>query len=192
MSVRRDAPAPGAPVDSDQEAAYAVITRRLLLDEARIIGFLPVASRHGAKPIRPYLDRLAATLTAFVATDVAIIPSFDAWTTSPSGSGAPEGKPRLTVREIRPRVVEVLPPSCETSADAALALEQVLTTLSEDFRQVLVDLGGYTAPLGAPTALSLVDGMVFVVSARTARMGALRRLNRAIPDSKQIGAILVG
>jgi hypothetical protein len=192
MSVGRDAPASGAPDDVEQEAAYAAITRRLLLDEARIIGFLSVAGRRAAAPpLRPYLDRLATTLTAFVATDVAIIPSFEAWA-SPAGSAEPESRPRLTVREIRPRVVEVLPPSCASAADAALALEQVLSTLSEDFRQVLVDLGGYATPLSAPPALSLVEGVVFVVSARAARMGALRRLGRAIPDSKQIGAILVG
>ena len=98
----------------------------------------------------------------------------------------------MTIREFKPRVVEVLPRGCRDGASAALALEQALRMLSEDFVHVLVDLTGYGAPGAAPTAVGLVEAAVLIATVRQARLATLRALSDQIPDSKHLGAILIG
>ena len=98
----------------------------------------------------------------------------------------------MTVREIRPRVVEVRPRGCRDGTSAALALEHALRSLSEDFAHVLVDLTGYEALGVAPPTLGVCEAVVLVATVRQARLETLRNLSDQIPKSKHLGAILIG
>jgi hypothetical protein len=98
----------------------------------------------------------------------------------------------MSVHEILPRVVEVMPAACEEILPASQALEHALKTLSEDFVHVLVDLNGYAPPARAPNTTSLVEAVVFVVGVRSARVADVQALANQIPASKHLGAVLAG
>jgi hypothetical protein len=201
MAVNGATPGGAKPAESESrragelplEVVYARISRQVVRDGARVIGFVPV-DKPGRRtpdesPVGPVLEQLAVALTGFVQGDVAIVPAWPTWPPAPDDAAEPAG--RMTIRELEPRVVEVLPRGCPDGASAALALEQVLHVLSEDFVHVLVDLTGYAAPGAAPTAVGLVEAAVLIATVRRARLATLRALSDQIPDSKHLGAILL-
>jgi hypothetical protein len=168
----------------------------MVRDGARRIGFLPVDRPSRQDPDRSpagrVVEHLAISLTGFIASDVAIVPAWSSWPPPPPPPDEPpEAAGRMTIREIRPRVVEVLPRGCRDGAAAALALEGALRALSEDFAHVLVDLTGYEALGVAPAALGACEAVVLVATVRRARLDTLRALSEQIPKSKHLGAILI-
>lgn len=177
------------------EAVCARISRQVVRDGARRIGFLPVDKPSRQDPDRSpasrVVEHLAIALTGFIASDVAIVPVWTAWP-PPAPDEPPEARGRMTIRELRPRVVEVRPRGCRDGTSAALALEQTLRTLSEDFAHVLVDLTGYEALGVAPPTLGVCEAVVLVATLRKARLETLRALSDQIPKSKHLGAILIG
>ena len=104
----------------------------------------------------------------------------------------PEDSGRMTVREVRTRVIEAVPHTRPDIGAAARALERALKMLSQDFAHILVDFSGYVAPGTAPAALGLAEAAVVVVETRVARRAAFQALLDSIPASKHLGAILVG
>ena len=57
---------------------------------------------------------------------------------------------------------------------------------------MLVHLGGY-APAGtAPATMQLVDAIALVVSERRTRISVVDALAKHVPESKRLGAILIG
>jgi hypothetical protein len=176
------------------EAVCARIGRQVVRDGARRIGFLPVdkPSRQDPdkSPAGRVVEHLAIALTGFVPGDVAIVPAWSTWPPPPPDE-PPEATARLTIREIKPRVVEVRPRGCRDGTAAALALEGALRALSDDFAHVMVDLTGYQALGVAPAALGVCEAVVLVATVRRARLDTLRALSEQIPKSKHLGAILI-
>jgi hypothetical protein len=197
MPVNSATPAGAKPVDASElpsEVVYAGICRQVVRDGARVIGFLPVDKPPRKQPdkplVGPVIEQLAVALTRFIPGDVAIVRAWPTWPRPPEDPSEPAG--RMTIRELEPRVIEVLPRGCRDGAAAALALEQALHALSEDFVHVLVDLTGYAVPGAAPPAVGLVEAAVLIATVRRARLATLRALSDQIPDSKHLGAILIG
>ena len=103
-----------------------------------------------------------------------------------------EGGTASRIREIQPRVLEVMPPGCRDATAAGAALRGTLAILRRSVSIVLVHLGGYADVGVVPSTLNLVDGVVMVVSARRTRRAAVAALVEQLPATKQLGAILVG
>jgi hypothetical protein len=194
MTVNGSMPSGLPQVEAAAQVVYTRIAGHVVRDGARRVGFLAVPRRrrrgNAEDRVGPIIEHLASALTNFIPGDVAMIPSWRLWP-----APAPEEPPdsgRMTVREVRPRVIEALPHTPRDSGAAALALERALKMLSQDFAHILVDFSGYVAPGSAPAALGLVEAAVVVLETRLAGRAALQALVDRIPSSKHLGAILVG
>jgi len=185
---------PAMPANAVADAHLTRIARQIVRDGARVIGFLTVTGRRDPVDLTPLLQRIAQSVTGFVEQrDVAVIPTWGEWKPLAGGSPETEAAPRMTVREVQPRVVEVLPAAKSDATSAGMALGEVLKVLSDDFAHVLVNLDGY-APAGgrAPSAVALVEAVALVVSKRRARLKDVGLLIEHIPTSKHLGAVLLG
>jgi hypothetical protein len=192
MSVNGDTPSDAArTVDSGLAVAARTVARQLAKAGKRRIGFLPVPFKGTeALPLGPVVGGVAAALTSFVTADVALIPGWKSWTAAP-GDGGEGAVPRMQIRELSPRLVEVMPPRCDDPSSAAQALGRALDILPEDYAHILVDLSDY-APDGHVPGLEAIDGVVMAVVPRKTLIGSVRALDRQIPDEKALGAVLVG
>jgi len=177
------------------DAGLTRIARQIVRDGARVVGFLTVTGRRDPVDLTLLLQRIAQSVTGFVEQrDVAVIPTWGEWKPIPGGTPEMEAAaPRMTVREVQPRVVEVLPAAKSDATSAGMALGEVLKVLSDDFAHVLVNLDGY-APAGgrAPSAVALVEAVALVVSRRRAKLKDVGLLVEHIPTSKHLGAVLLG
>jgi hypothetical protein len=198
MSVNGDTPSSNGnsdasrTVDSGLMVAARTVARQLAKGGKRRIGFLPVPFKGtGPVPLGPIVGEVAAALTSFVAADVALIPAWSTWTADPSSALGPGGPPRMRIREIAPRLVEVMPPRCENASDAGQALTRALDILPEDYVHIVIDLSGYAVE-GQVPGLEPIDGVVMAVVPKKTRIGSVRALDRQIPDEKALGAVLVG
>ncbi len=127
---------------------------------------------------------IAVELAHFVAEPVGVVDRWATWTDHADLEtiSYPQG----------PRVAIMTPPPCSDGGSATGALEQILSRHATDFSRVLVDLSDY-APAGElPTAAEFVDGIVFLVRRRRARISRISELARLVPRSKTLAAILVG
>ena len=190
------------------EVTCARVARQLALAHPRTVGFLPIGGEgtgRGARTLSlaPLLSRVAGQLIGFVTDDVAIIDSWRTWSPgqkdadgdgdgdADAGAGAGTD-PTSRIREIQPRVLDVMPLPCKDAMAAAAALRNTLGILRRSVSIVLVHLGGY-APVGiAPSTLNMVDGVVLVVSTRRTLRTAVAGMAQQLPAGKQLGAILVG
>ena len=172
---------------------HAGIVRRIARSNHRRIGFVPLLGKD-ADPlaISPVVEGLAAGVTGYVPGDVALIPSWKLWKSDLSEAPAPDGPPRMNIREIRPRLVRVMPPPSPDAFAAGEALGRTLELLPEDFQRVLIDLGGYAARGEPPPMLWMVDAVVLMVARRDVRLAEAAALAPQIPDRKRLGAILLG
>ena len=197
MSVNGDTPSSNGysdarTVDSGLVVAARTVARQLAKGGKRRIGFLPVPFKGtGPVPLGPIVGEVAAALTSFVAADVALIPAWTTWTADPLSDPGPAAPPRMRIREIAPRLVEVMPPRCENPSDAGQALTRVLDVLPEDYVHIVIDLSGYAVD-GQVPGLERIDGVVMAVVPKKTRIGSVRALDRQIPDEKALGAVLVG
>jgi hypothetical protein len=194
MSGDRNATSP--PEGPGREAVeadpnYTRIARQIVRDGARVIGFLTVTGKRHPVALTDLLVRLARSVTAFVHGDVALIPAWNEWKPIPGAPGAEGAPPRMTVREIEPRVIEVLPAASSDFPNATLDLERTLKVLSMDFAHVLVNLDGYAPPGRAPAAVAQVEAVALVIAAGAARMRDVSVITDQIPASKQLGAVLM-
>jgi hypothetical protein len=182
------------PANAVADAHLTRIARQIVRDGARVIGFLTVTGRRDPVDLTPLLQRIAQSVTGFVEQrDVAVIPTWGEWKPLAGGSPETEAAPRMTVREVQPRVVEVLPAAKSDATSAGMALGEVLKVLSDDFAHVLINLDGYAPPGGrAPSAVALVEAVALVVSRRRARLKDVGLLIEHIPTSKHLGAVLLG
>jgi hypothetical protein len=189
-----DAAGGGAEEAAAAQVVYTRIAGHVVRDGARRVGFLAAPRRRGSEKaderVGPIIEHLASALTNFIPGDVALIPTWRIW--PEPANDDPADSSRMTVREVRPRVIEALPHSRRDSAAAALALERALKMLSQDFAHILVDFSGYVAPGTVPAALGLVEAAVVVVEARQSRQAGLQALADRIPASKHLGVILIG
>ena len=185
---------PAMPANAVADAHLTRIARQIVRDGARVIGFLTVTGRRDPVDLTPLLQRIAQSVTGFVEQrDVAVIPTWGEWKPLAGGSPETEAAPRMTVREVQPRVVEVLPAAKRDATSAGMALGEVLKVLSDDFAHVLINLDGYAPPGGrAPSAVALVEAVALVVSRRRARLKDVGLLIEHIPTSKHLGAVLLG
>lgn len=193
MSVNGDTPSDAArTVESGLAVAARTVARQLAKGGKRRIGFLPVPFK-GTEPLPlgPVVGAVAAALTSFVTADVALIPAWKSWTAAPDAGGGERAVPRMQIRELSPRLVEVMPPRCDDPSSAAQALGRALDILPEDYAHILVDLSEY-APAGHVPGLEPFDGVVIAVVPRKTAIGSVRALDRQIPDEKALGAVLVG
>jgi hypothetical protein len=175
-------------------ATYTRIARQIVRDGARVIGFIAVTDKRRPVPLTPLIERLAVAITGFVAQDIAFIPGWKEWKPMPElsvGAGEDAGR-RMSVREVRTRVVEVMPSAAVDAPSAAAAVDHALKVLPEDFAHVLVNLDGHASAGGVPISLGLVEAVAIVATTRAARLNDVRMLAEHIPASKQLGAILVG
>jgi hypothetical protein len=180
---------------TDEGEISAVVTRvarQIIKDEARVVGLLSVSGKRAPITLTPLIETLAGALTGFQPGDVAFIPAWSQWRALPGASDSGDEGQRMSVREVQPRVVEVMPAACTAALPASRALEHALKMLSDDFRHVLVDLNEYAPPARAPSTTALVEAIVFVVGARSARVAEVQALANQIPASKHLGAVLAG
>jgi hypothetical protein len=189
------------PVPDEQalEVTCARIARHLARSATKIIGFLPATNmsgeggRGGGPGLAPLLVSLAGVLARFVDQDIAIIDHWRNWRRGGGGGGgAQAAAPPARLREVRPRVVEVTPLPSDDAEAAAVALQNTLRAIRNEFGAALVDLGGYAGPGTAPSTLVACDGVVLVVRLRRARIAAVDALAVHVPSVKRLGAILIG
>jgi hypothetical protein len=192
MSVNGDTPSEAArTVDNGRALAARTVARQLAKAGKRRIGFLSVPFKGTERlALGAIVGEVAAALTSFVSADVALIPAWKTWTAA-AGAGGEGAVPRMQIREISPRLVEVMPPPSDDPSSAAQALGRALDILPEDYAHIVVDLSDY-APDGHVPGLEAFDGVVMAVVPKKTLIGSLRALDRQIPDDKALGAVLVG
>jgi len=178
------------------EVVCSRIARYLTRAGTQVIAFLPVDPRitlgRAAGPtLSPLLFHVATALTRFVAGEVAFVGAQRTWSRSAEGSDDP-APARSRIREVRPRVLEIVPSLDRDRLDPVEALKNALAALRRNVAFVLVDLGGYAATGVAPSGIELVDGVVVVASRRRARRSAVGRLLEQLPEGKGLGTILAG
>ena len=183
--------------DRELEVVCSRIARYLTRAGTQVVAFVPVDSRitlggTAGATLSPLLFHVANALTRFVAGEVAFIGAQRTWSPPAERSGGEPAAPRSRIREIRPRVLEIVPSVERDGVDPADALETALATLRRNVAFVLVDMGGYADPGVVPSGIGLVDGVVVVASRRRARRSAVARLVEQLPDGKSLGAILAG
>jgi hypothetical protein len=178
------------------EVVCSRIARYLTRAGTQVVAFLPVDRRiklggTGGPTLSPLLFHVANALTRFVAGEVAFIGAQRTWLLPAERTADPRA-PRSRIREIRPRVLEIVPSVDRDGGDPADALQTALATLRRNVAYVLVDMGGYADSGVVPSGIGLVDGVVVVASRRRARRSAVARLVEQLPDGKSLGAILAG
>jgi hypothetical protein len=153
---------------------------------------LPVG-KHGLSTLgldlSPMLERLAASLAMFVTGQVAFIGPWTEW-----GARGPERRTAVAFhREVRPQVLEIVPPPRHDSPAAAAALGPALSSMPATVSPILVDLSGYARLQAIPTAIASLDGLLVAVIAKRARTkGVAGALKDVVPAAKRLGSILIG
>jgi hypothetical protein len=167
---------------SSQGAESAAIVRRLVITDAKVIGFLPGVERAVAV-LSAFMTEWAATMADFVNGPIGIVADWSTWNGAAGGTAVPD--------EERPRLVSLVPPPCPDAATATPALRQALGTHRGGFSRVLVNLSHFAAPGHVPTAAEYVDGVAIVVPTGWMRRTHLKRLLQDLDTRKNLGAILI-
>lgn len=167
---------------SSQGAESAAIVRRLVITDAKVIGFLPGIERSAAM-LPPLITEWAATMTDFVTGPIGIVADWSTWNGAAGGTVVPD--------EERPRLVSLVPPPSPDAATATPALKEALWTRRREFSRVLVNLSGFAAPGQVPTAAEYVDGVAIIVPTGRMRRSHLKNLVQDLDTRKNLGAILI-
>jgi hypothetical protein len=185
MFGRKREPSSSSPASASGAAdsvENAVIVRRLMLTDARVIGFLP-AIASAARGLPDLLTHWAATATNFVAGPIGVVPDWTSWAGSAGGT--------VVADEQRTRLFSLVPAPCVHPSAATPGLEEAISNHRGSFSRILVNLSGYASPGHMPDAAEAVDGVVMVVPTGRIRRGRLKTLFEELGPRKSLGAILV-
>ena len=159
-----------------------MIVRRLVMTDAKVIGFLPAIDR-GAGALPELLTEWAAMMINFVPGPVGVVAEWSTWNGAAGGAVVPDGQ--------RSRLFSLVPPSCPEAGTATPALQEALAIRRNEFARLLVNLSHYAEPPHLPTAAEFVDGVVLVIPAGRIRRTRLKQMVRDLDYRKSLGAILV-
>jgi hypothetical protein len=168
--------------DSSHGVDSAVIVRRLVRTDARVIGVLPAVDG-AAAVLSVLLPEWAATMAAFVAGPIGVVADWSTWNGSAGGA--------VVADEARPRLFSVVPPPCPDAATATPALMEAVAKHRGAFSRMLVNLSRYAAPGQVPTAAESVDGVAIIVPTGRMRRSQLKNLAQDLAARKNLGAILI-
>lgn len=194
---RAGAPAPypwmGA-TEQQVEIACAQIARRLLQARLKLVGFLPAP---GVPALLPLMLRIAEALFRFEPRPVAIIGPWTTWdgTVGEPGNLDPKGHgPVLRPLPGAGAASLVVPPHAPDPDTALLSLQLALRRINERFARVLLDLGDWVGPRDdvLSVAVRLTDASTVVGAVGRTGIEELRRTAVALPDDKNLGALLIG
>jgi hypothetical protein len=150
--------------------------RRVLVNGPQVIGLLAV----GTVDTAAVAGRLAEAINRLTGELIGLVPHWRRW-----GQRALEGEGGRP----NPAVVRLTPPA-ETEVLAALpALEEIIGRARPRFSYLIVDLAGL--PLRHPTTVGCADAIVTVAPSGALREEHLRILDRAVPDERNLGVMLV-
>jgi hypothetical protein len=168
--------------DSSHGVESAVIVRRLVRTDAKVIGFLPALDRV-AQVLPPLLAAWATTMADFVSGPIGVVPDWSTWTGSAGGTAVAD--------EQRPRLFSLLPPPCPDAATATPALMEAISKHRAAFSRILLNLSRYAASGHVPTAAEYVDGVAILVPTGRLRRSRLKNLVQDLDAGKNLGAILI-
>jgi hypothetical protein len=168
--------------DSSHGIDSAVIVRRLVRTDARVIGLLPGVER-AAAVLSELQTEWAATMADFVPGPIGVVADWSTWDGSVGGA--------VVADEERPRLFSLVPPPCQDAGTATPALMEAVARHRGAFSRILVNLSRYAAPGHVPTAAEFVDGVAVIVPTGRMRRGQLKNLAQDLEPRKNLGAILI-
>jgi hypothetical protein len=164
------------------------IARKLLVTNAGLVAFVPVASPLDTWPV---LVRLGRALHAVSGSALGLIRAQVLWSPETGPPQAPVLDGSFDVREVKGSngLQELVVQPATTLHDASANLAQVAGKASGGFGHLLLDLSGFLPEVRE--VLQLPDAFVSAAVAGRTRERELRALVELLPTSRHLGTLLI-
>ena len=187
----------GIPIITDDKnplvrAECIRIARRMQLSGNKVFGFIP-AEDYIAVP--PVMIQLGMALTEITGATAAVVDANVRW---PGLAGLSEGgetDSKTSVFKtswVRGSLALLCPPRSERAGEAVPQLARLLLEGCDLFAQVLVDLTGFDLLGEHASAAACMDSVILLARARKTRERTLLTMQKAVPQNRFMGVLLVG
>jgi len=174
------------------QAACAVITRRIMTDGLRVVGFVPSDDRVAVPPVAIHLGLALCNLTGGTVAVVDANVRYPALGALSKGQRTDHDDSVFATRWLRGSLALLTPPKVERAGEVVPQLARALLGGSELFAHVLVDLTGFELLGEHASAAACMDSVALVGRAHHAREQNLVELARLMPVGRFLGVLLVG
>jgi hypothetical protein len=164
------------------------IARKVLITNAGIVAFVPVATTFETWPV---LVRLGRALHAVAGSTLGLVRAPALWSPETGPPQAPALDGSFEAREVPGSngLQELVVQPATTLHDAASNLTQVVGRASGGYGHLLLDLGGFLPEVRE--ILELPDAFVSAAVAGRTRERELRALVELLPTSRHLGTLLI-
>lgn len=173
---------------SAAEAECIRIARRLVADERRRFGLLPVSS---STPLAELVCSLAATVSDLTGANVAAIDIGGRWPIWSRATSVATKEPWLGQWLYGARVAALRPARPVVAGEGLTVLRAMLDCASSRCGHVLVDLSGLRSTGEHFGACTLVDGVCLVALAGKTRDREVLTMHRELDPAKDLGVLLL-
>ncbi len=197
----------GIPIITDEKnplvrAECIRIARRMHLSGNKVFGFIP-AEHHIAVP--PVIIQLGIALTEITGATIAAVDANVRWPglagladAAEDGSKYPRSRtsdPHETIFRtnwVRGSLALLSPPRSEQAGEAVPQLARLLLEGCDLFAHVLVDLTGFDMLGEHASAAACMDSVILLARARKTRERQLLMMQKAVPQNRFMGVLLIG
>lgn len=168
------------------------IARRLLLEQRKVIGFIPAKDTVGVPSVAIQIGLALVELSGATAAYVDANVRYPAL--AELSRGASDGKigSMFSTRWIKGSLALLTPHRAEKAGEAVPALANLLLDGVPLFEHVLVDLTGFELLGEHASAAACMDAVVLVGRAHETREADILQFMSEMPQSRFLGVLLVG
>jgi hypothetical protein len=176
----------------DVRAECMRISRRLLIERTKVIGFIPVRDDVGIPSVAIQLGLALVELSGATAAYVDANVRFPALAALSAGREDNDPDSVFSTRWLKGSLALLTPHRAEKAGEAVPALASLLLDGTALFEHVLVDLTGFDRLGEHASAAACMDGVVLVGRAHKTREKDVLRFVNEMPESRFLGVLLVG
>lgn len=168
------------------------IARRLLLEQTKVIGFIPAKDNVGVPSVAIQLGLALVELSGATAAYVDANVRYPAMAELSRGSDQGNEDSVFSTRWIKGSLALLTPHRAEKAGEAVPALANLLLDGVQLFEHVLVDLTGFELLGEHASAAACMDAVVLVGRAHETREADILQFMNEMPQSRFLGVLLVG
>lgn len=187
LGLRLDGPNMG-----DVRAACAMVARRILSENLRVVGFVPSSDQVAVPAVLIHLGLALCDLTGATVAVVDANVRYPALGTIAKDQHTHRDETVFSTRWLRGSLALLSAPRVEKAGEVVPQLSRVLQEGSDLFAHVLVDLTGFELLGEHATAAACMDAVALVGKAHHSREQELVELARLMPQGRFLGVLLVG
>jgi hypothetical protein len=177
---------------NEVRAACAPIARRIALEKARVVGFVPSDDHVAVPPLLVHLGLALCDLTGATISVVDANVRYPGLESLAQGQRADRDDSVFATRWLRGSLALLSPPRVERAGEVVPQLARVLLDSADLFAHVLVDLTGFELLGEHASAAACMDAVVLVGRVHESRERELVELAALMPRARFLGVVLVG